>query len=99
MAKMARRLRMAELFTCFQPSFAKLVPMGNRPDDPKKHKPRRRRRHDDLLTIWLAYLNQLDNPGRRRATQFRQKHRPRREIAVTRGPRLRSPAPRRANLN
>jgi len=70
-----------------------LAPMGTRPDDPKKHRPGRRRRHDDLLTIWLAYLNQLDNPVRRRAAYLRQKLRPRRDISVNGAPRVRDLGP------
>jgi hypothetical protein len=36
-------------------------------------------RHD-LLDAWLAALNQLDNPMRRRAAKIRQEQRPRRDI-------------------
>jgi hypothetical protein len=78
------------LFTCPKPSLGNLAPMGTRPDDPKKYRPGRRRRHDDLLTIWLAYLNQLDNPVRRRAAHLRQKLRPRRGISA---PRIRDLGP------
>jgi hypothetical protein len=34
--------------------------MGTRPDTPVRAL---RRRHDALLTIWLAFLDELDNPS------------------------------------
>jgi hypothetical protein len=39
---------------------------------------------DALLGAWLAALNHLDNPMRRRAAKFRQEQRPRREIPQSR---------------
>ena len=45
-------------FTCCQPSWTILASMGTRPDTPVRAL---RRRHDALLTIWLAFLDELDN--------------------------------------
>jgi len=53
--------------------------MGTRPDTPVRAL---RRRHDALLTIWLAFLHELDSPVRRRAAEIPQKQRPRRDIAT-----------------
>jgi hypothetical protein len=43
--------------------------MGTRPDTSVRAL---RRRHDALLTIWLAFLDELDNPVRPRAAECRQ---------------------------
>ncbi len=37
-----------------------------------------------LLDAWLAALNQVDNPMRRRAAKFRREQRPRRDIPPNR---------------
>jgi hypothetical protein len=42
-----------------------------------------------LLATWLDLLRQVDNPMRRRAAKFRREQRPRRDISVIRGPRIR----------
>jgi hypothetical protein len=46
--------------------------MGTRPDTPVRAL---RRRHDALLTIWLAFLDKLDNPVHPRAAECRQEQR------------------------
>jgi hypothetical protein len=61
--------------------------MGTLPDTPVRAL---RRRHDALLTIWLAFLDELDNPVRRRATEFRQEQRSRRDIPPRRLSRIRA---------
>jgi len=43
--------------------------MGTRPDTSVRAL---RRRNDALLTIWLAFLDELDNPVRPRAAEFPQ---------------------------
>jgi len=43
-------------------------PMGTRPDTSVRAL---RRRNDALLTIWLAFLDELDNPVRPRAAECR----------------------------
>ena len=56
-------------FTCYQPYWAILVSMGTRPDTSVRAL---HRRHDALLTIWLAFVDELDNPVRPRAAEFPQ---------------------------
>ena len=46
--------------------------MGTRPDTPVRAL---RRRHDALLTIWLAFLDELDNPVHPCAAECRQEQR------------------------
>ncbi len=55
--------------------------MGTRPDTPVRAL---RRRHDALLTIWLAFLDELDNPVHPRAAECQQEQRLRRDTS-TRG--------------
>jgi hypothetical protein len=55
--------------------------MGTRPDTPVRAL---RRRHDALLTIWLAFLDELDNPVHPRAAECQQEPRLRRDTS-TRG--------------
>jgi hypothetical protein len=55
--------------------------MGTRPDTPVRAL---RRRHDALLTIWLAFQDELDNPVQPRAAECQQKQRLRRDTS-TRG--------------
>ena len=43
--------------------------MGTRPDTSVRAL---RQRHDALLTIWLAFVDELDNPVRPRAAEFPQ---------------------------
>ena len=68
-------------FTCCQPSWTILASMGTRPDTPVRAL---RRRHDALLTIWLAFLDELDNPVHPRAAECQQEQRLRRDTS-TRG--------------
>jgi hypothetical protein len=49
-----------------------LASMGTRPDTPERAL---RRRHDALLTIWLAFLDELDNPVHPCAAECRQEQR------------------------
>jgi hypothetical protein len=46
--------------------------MGTRPDTSVRAL---RRRHDALLTIWLAFVDELDNPARSRAAECQQEQR------------------------
>jgi hypothetical protein len=43
--------------------------MGTRPDTSARAL---RRRHDALLTIWLAFVDERDNPARPRAAECQQ---------------------------
>jgi len=76
-----QEFRSARPFTCCQPSWTILASMGNRPDTPVRAL---RRRHDALLTIWLAFLDELDNPVHPRAAECQQEQRLRRDTS-TRG--------------
>jgi hypothetical protein len=62
--------------------------MGTRPDISVRAL---RRRHDAFLTIWLAFVDELDNPARPRAAecQQEQEQRPRRDIPTRRLSRIR----------
>jgi hypothetical protein len=44
--------------------------------------PRKARKREDLLGIWLDIFNQFDNSTRRRAAKLRRTQRPRRPIAM-----------------
>ena len=74
-------IRSAQPFTCCQPSWTILASMGTRPDTPVRAL---RRRHDALLTIWLAFLDELDNPVHPLAAECQQEPRLRRDTS-TRG--------------
>jgi hypothetical protein len=50
----------------------------------KKGKACRPRKNDDLLTIWLDLVKQIDNPPKRRAARLRRSQRPRRAIPIQR---------------
>ena len=58
-----------------------LASMGTRPDTPVRAL---RRRRDALLTIWLAFLDELDSPVHPRAVECRQDQRLHRDTS-TRG--------------
>ena len=62
--------------------------MGIRPDDSKKTAERALRGRHALLNAYIDILNRLDGPSRRRATEFRQEQRPRRDIPTYRAPRI-----------
>ena len=76
-----QEFRSAQPFTCCQPSWTILASMGTRPDTPVRAL---RRRHDALLTIWLAFLDELDNPVHPLAAECQQEPRLRRDTS-TRG--------------
>jgi hypothetical protein len=44
--------------------------------------PRKARKREDLLGIWLDIFNQFDNSTKRRAAKLRRTQRPRRPIAM-----------------
>lgn len=77
----AQEFRSAQPFTCCQPSWTILASMGTRPDTPVRAL---RRRHDALLTIWLTFLDELDNPVHPLAAECQQEPRLRRDTS-TRG--------------
>jgi len=62
--------------------------MGTQADDSKKTAMRALRRRHALLAAYLDVLDRLDGPSRRRATEFRQEQRPRRDIPTYRAPRI-----------
>jgi hypothetical protein len=76
-----QEFRSAQPFTCCQPSWTILASMGTRPDTPVRAL---RRRHDALLTIWLAFLDELDNPVHPLAAECQQEPRLHRDTS-TRG--------------
>jgi hypothetical protein len=76
-----QEFRSAQPFTCCQPSWTILASMGTRPDTPVRAL---RRRHDALLTIWLTFLDELDNPVHPLAAECQQEPRLRRDTS-TRG--------------
>ena len=45
---------------------------------------RRPRKNDDLLSIWLDLVKQIDNPPKRRAARLRRSQRQRRAIPIQR---------------
>jgi len=53
--------------------------MGTRPDTPVRAL---RRRRDALLTIWLAFLDELDDPVHLRAVECRQDQRLHRDTSM-----------------
>src|SRR5258708_12163044 len=60
--------------------------MGTQADDSKKTAMRALRRRHALLAAYLDVLDRLDGPRPRRAPEFRQEKRPRRDIPTSRPP-------------
>jgi len=76
-----QEFRSAQACTCCQPSWTILASMGTRPDTPVRAL---RGRHDALLTIWLTFPDELDNPVHPLAAECQQEPRLRRDTS-TRG--------------